>query len=708
MKLLRSIVIGAVLWVAATGAAFAQCGTSAPANKFCGNDTGAQQLAGWKSVPTGALTPIPGGTLIGNNTGSTAVPSATTAPVLGIPGTSTGQIGLAGSGSGTATLKAQTAAGSAISLLPTAAGTLVGTAASPLSINPVTGQISITGQAGGVLAGAGPAFTQTPVLGVPNSAQGSLGFAGASGGTATVTAQATAGTPTLTLPNTSGTLADGASSPLVLSATTGNLTCPTCVTSSGGGAITGVAPIAVSAAGAVSINAPYTTLTANNGGIVYSGATNLAILNGTATARQMLQSGATAAPAWSTATWPATTAAGSLLVSATANTVTATPTPTLGVASSTLGTLTFANLTSGGITISPPAGALGAVTNTLQAVTDTFVYKATTDTLTNKTLTSPTINAGALSGTFTGAPTLSGNLTLSGVPILSGLSAGTCSSGIAIDASNNAIKASCPGSATSVTVGTTTVTGATVGLLGFSTNGGVLQSFPRTAQYVCDIISSSAITCNNGGVAGANNGTFTPPAGLLYLEIELTGAGGGGGGSATSSTAGGAGGNTCWNTTGAACTSPVYQAAGGGGGAAGNGGSSAAGGAGGTCSGSSTPFLSVPGATGQSTVSNTTLTTNGGGFGGGSPFLGGGAMTSTAAGTTNSGGGAAGGGVTGSGGAPGAGGGGGAGCKAIISGALASTYTYAVGIAGSAGAGASGNPGGAGATGHMTIRGYYN
>lgn len=39
-----------------------------------------------------------------------------------------------------------------------------------------------------------------------------------------------------------------------------------------------------------------------------------------------------------------------------------------------------------------------------------------TATFTNKTLTSPTIAAGALSGTFTGAPTLSGNVAFTGDP----------------------------------------------------------------------------------------------------------------------------------------------------------------------------------------------------------------------------------------------------------------------------------------------------
>ncbi len=55
-------------------------------------------------------------------------------------------------------------------------------------------------------------------------------------------------------------------------------------------------------------------LTADNGGILYSTATVTAILASTATALQLLQSGASGAPTWSTATYPATaTGTGTLL-----------------------------------------------------------------------------------------------------------------------------------------------------------------------------------------------------------------------------------------------------------------------------------------------------------------------------------------------------------------------------------------------------------
>lgn len=115
-------------------------------------------------------------------------------------------------------------------------------------------------------------------------------------------------------------------------------------------------------------------LTASNGGIFYSNATTGAILSGTATANQALLSGSSAAPAWSTATYPPTTTINQLLYSSSANVIAGlgtvnggilnagatgipalTVTPVLGLAGTSLGSLGFSGNTSGLVTIKPQA-----------------------------------------------------------------------------------------------------------------------------------------------------------------------------------------------------------------------------------------------------------------------------------------------------------------------------------------------------------------
>ena len=62
-------------------------------------------------------------------------------------------------------------------------------------------------------------------------------------------------------------------------------------------------------------------LTASNGGMVYSTASALAILAGTAIANRVLLSGSSTTPSWSTATYPATTTVNQLLYSSSANVI---------------------------------------------------------------------------------------------------------------------------------------------------------------------------------------------------------------------------------------------------------------------------------------------------------------------------------------------------------------------------------------------------
>jgi hypothetical protein len=94
--------------------------------------------------------------------------------------------------------------------------------------------VGLTGTSNQITSSGGT----SPVLSLPNvlnigipAVLSQVSLFGNTSGTVTIQPQATAGTPTLTLPNTAGTFAVGASSPLALSATTGNLTCPTCNTS---------------------------------------------------------------------------------------------------------------------------------------------------------------------------------------------------------------------------------------------------------------------------------------------------------------------------------------------------------------------------------------------------------------------------------------------------------------------------------------------
>lgn len=104
------------------------------------------------------------------------------------------------------------------------------------------------------------------------------------------------------------------------------------------------------------------SLTASNGGIVYSNASTLAILAGTATARQMLQSGASTTPAWSTTTWPATSTINRILYSSATNVIDEIATANSAVLITSAGGVPSLGTTLPNINIGTPTA--GVLTNT--------------------------------------------------------------------------------------------------------------------------------------------------------------------------------------------------------------------------------------------------------------------------------------------------------------------------------------------------------
>ena len=152
-----------------------------------------------------------------------------------------------------------------------------------------------------------------------------------------------------------------------------------------------------------------------NGGIVYSTASALAVLAGTATAGQILRSGSSAAPSWSTATYPATAGtAKNILESDGTNWLSAGPTQmvfaqnyaavTLGASSSsflgfynTAGTATEANRQ----LVATRAGTLKRlyiVTSSTQSATGTLVFTVRLNG--GNTSLVVTVAAGAEAGTY--------------------------------------------------------------------------------------------------------------------------------------------------------------------------------------------------------------------------------------------------------------------------------------------------------------------
>lgn len=189
---------------------------------------------------------------------------------------------------------------------------------------------------------------------------GSLVTSGAFASTFTMT-----NTTSVTFP-TSGTLATTTQLPTPAALTSGNDTNVTLTL--GGTPSTALLQAASVTAGwtgtlAGSRGGLGAAITASNGGIYYSTASNGALLSGTATANQVLLSGSTAAPAWSTATYPATTTVSQLLYSSSANTVAGLVTTNrAALSTNSTGVPTWLALTDGQLVVGSSAGSPAAAT----------------------------------------------------------------------------------------------------------------------------------------------------------------------------------------------------------------------------------------------------------------------------------------------------------------------------------------------------------
>ena len=262
------------------------------------------------------------------------------------------------------------------------------------------------------------------------------------------------------------------------------------------------------------------SLTASAGGIFYSTASAGAILSGTATANQVLLSGLSSAPSWSTAVYPATTTVSQLLYSSSANTISglttanngvlvtgSTGVPSILVGPSSTGNMLMAN------TAAAPSWSTAMYANTYSA--NTILYASSANTVSGLA----TANNGVLVTSGAGVPSISstlpsavqGNITSLGT-ITSGVWNGTAISGQYGGTGVN-------NGASTITIGgnfamsgaytfTGTLTGNTS--VTFPTSGtlATTSSLPTLPLSLANGGTGAALTASNGGIVYSGSSTL--------------------------------------------------------------------------------------------------------------------------------------------------------------------------------------------------------
>lgn len=442
------------------------------------------------------------------------------------------------------------------------------------------------------------------------------------------------------------------------------------------------------------------SLTASNGGIVYSNASTLAILAGTATAQQLLLSGASTTPQWSTTTYPLTNAINTIMYASSANVMgVITPANSSVMVSSAGGVPSWSTTLPSGLTI-PGYAASGAnaditsLTGLTGAIQHpTAIQSSASLNLLTFTYVASAVNYFAMSNNITGSN-----------PILDATGSDS-SVNMNLRAKNGDFFLS-DLSGTKATILRLFNAAGTfgVGLRAPTAQGTsptfVLMGADGTAKQA--IITDASGNLSFGVPTGARigtqylttTGTYTPTTGTKTIVVRGIGGGGGGSGTGTAgSSGGGNGGDTSFNTN------TII-------GKGGTGAPNNAGGAGGVAGTGSLTLPGSGGIMGQGLNANVINGgTGGAGIFGSGAGLGGSSGGAGVAGGVNTGGGGGGGGggtTVNSGG----GGGGGSYSEATLTG-VTGTYSYTIGAAGSAGgAGTSGFAGGLGSKGLIIVEEY--
>ncbi len=209
--------------------------------------------------------------------------------ISGSPITTSGTLALSYSGTALPVANGGTGA-------PTLTGVLTGNGSSAVTANAITQHDVLVGGASNAITSISPSTSGFVLTSNGTSADPTFQAVSASGAITTIAGNTGSATPS------SGTLTiNGGSTGLTTSGTSSTLS------------LTGTLALANGGTNA--------SLTASNGGIFYSTANAGAVLSGTATSSQVLLSGSSAAPTWSTTTYPSTVTANNILYGSSSNVI---------------------------------------------------------------------------------------------------------------------------------------------------------------------------------------------------------------------------------------------------------------------------------------------------------------------------------------------------------------------------------------------------